>query len=363
MISLNTESKKMKNIQEALTFDDLMLVPKYSDIKSRTEVDLSSILDFNITLKTPFFSSPMTTVTEELMVLEMNRLGGMGIIHRYNTIEEQVSLLKNIKNADKNIKVGAAIGATGDFYERAQELIKENVDLLCIDVAHGHSIHVKNALYDLNANMHSKYREKVHIMAGSIATGEAYIQLKHWGADSARVGIGGSKICSTRINTGHGVPNMSAIFDCVNMWTKVFPNNYERLPIIIDGGIKKPADMVKALAAGADFIMCGSLFAGTTESAGKVHKDSKGKEYKNYSGMASTEEQTKWRGYSSSPEGIVTKVPFKGKLETVINNIVGNVKSGFSYSGARNIKELRENAEFVKQTSSGIHEGMTHEEF
>jgi IMP dehydrogenase len=199
-------------------------------------------------------------------------------------------------------------------------------------------------------------------MAGNVATGESFLRLAQWGVDSIRVGIGGGSICSTRINTGFGVPNLSAIFDCVSTWQAQVVA--KKLPLvkpslIIDGGIKTAGDIVKALAAGADFVMCGSLLAGTDETPGEL-VDIMGHPHKSYRGMASREAQTDFKGSSSSPEGIATHIPWKGSVDSILKDLAGNIKSGFSYAGARNIKELRLRAQFIKQTQAGQHESFTH---
>lgn len=337
--------------QKTLTFDDMLLVPQLSDINSRTEIDISSYLDSQIKLNIPIISSPMDTVTEVDMAVTLCVAGGLGIIHRYNTIEQQVQLVKEVK--DIGCSVGAAIGVSGDWFERAQALLTAKVDLLCVDVAHGHHENVKTVL----GNLKSLF-PKLHIMAGNVATGVGYEYLADAGADSVRVGVGGGSICSTRINTGHGVPNMSALFDCVQK--RKARKDKNNPAIIIDGGIKNAGDIVKALAAGADFVMCGSLFAGTDESPGKLIQNPNGSLVKEYRGMASREAQVNWRGFSSSPEGISTFVNYKGTVKDVLADLTGNIRSGLSYSGARNLCELKTKAQFVLQSGAGMNESFTH---
>lgn len=341
------------NFPEALTFDDVLMVPQYSDIESRKEIDISTTIgaEREIKLETPIISSPMDTVTEGEMASAISELGGIGIIHRYNTIEQQISILKSA-NPNKNI-VGAAVGVTGDFLERTKELISNGASIICIDVAHGNHILVKKAVEQIGY-----LSGHFHIMAGNIATAGAYWNLCDWGVDSVRVGIGGGSICSTRINTGHGVPNLHALSSIADerKWRgpdKKWPS------IIIDGGIKNAGDIVKALALGADAVMCGSLLAGTTEAPGEL-LNINGKAVKQYRGMASREAQNNWRGSSSSPEGISTTIPYKGSVKPILEDLIGNIKSGFSYSGSRNLTELRKNAKFVKQTSAGQAESFTH---
>lgn len=340
--------------QKSLTFDDFLLIPQYSDIESRNEVDISSKLDTQIKLETPIISSPMDTVTEWVMASTMSRKGGLGIIHRYNSIQDQI-VQADEANLGFDI-IGAAVGVKDDFLERTQELIKVGVKVICVDVAHGDHISVKKALQKLEK---IPERSKFHLMAGNVATGDGYKRLAQWGADSVRVGIGGGSICSTRINTGHGLPNMSALFDCAEA-RKSHDYGSNKPSIIIDGGIKTAGDMVKAFAAGADFVMCGSLFAGTDEAPGNLIQNSNGTLVKEYRGMASREAQMNWRGKSSSPEGIATFVNYKGSVNDILDDLIGNIKSGLSYSGARSIKELREKARFVLQSSAGMNESFTH---
>ena len=339
-------------LQTALTFDDVLLIPKFSSIVSRSEVDLSLNLGPSIQLSLPVISSPMDTVTEAEMAVAISKAGGLGIIHRYNSIEQQAKLVTEAK--EKGAKfVGAAVGSTGDFYERASELVKWGVDVVCVDVAHGHHQNVKDAIEKIK-NHPSHY--KFHLMAGNVATGKGFQDLSDWGADSIRVGIGGGSICSTRLQTGFGVPNLAAIFDCVQ--TQAYKSGKTKL--IVDGGIKNSGDMVKAFAAGAHFVMCGSMLAGTDESPGETFTDSNGVKMKNYRGMASREAQTDWRGKSSAPEGISTFIKHKGSVAPILQDIHGNIQSGYSYAGARNFHELAGKVQFIQQTSAGAAESFTH---
>lgn len=338
--------------QKTLTFDDLLILPQFSDIESRSEVSIASQLDSKLKLDIPIISSPMDTVTEHVMATTLAKKGALGIIHRYNSVDEQVDQVRKTEHS----VVGAAVGVKDDFLERTQELVKAGAKVICVDVAHGDHISVKNALEKLET---IPERSKFHLMAGNVATGAGYKRLAQWGADSIRVGIGGGSICSTRINTGHGIPNMSALFDCVNA-RKSADCGSNRPTLIIDGGIKTAGDMVKALAAGADFVMCGSLFAGTDESPGNVLVNPNGSLVKEYRGMASREAQMNWRNKSSSPEGISTFINYKGSVVDIIDDLVGNIKSGLSYSGASNLCELKTKAQFVLQSSAGMNESFTH---
>jgi IMP dehydrogenase len=339
----------MDMLKDYKTFDDFLLIPQYSDIRSRKEIDISTKLGEN-NFDIPIISSPMTTVTEIDMSLKMSNLGGFGIIHRYCSIRKQIDILNSIKQKDKNTFVGAAIGTVGDFKERTHELIKNGVNLVCIDVAHGHHILVKEAIEWVK-----KTFENVHLMAGNVASGEGFRDLSLWGADSIRVGVGGGSICSTRIQTGHGVPTLSSIFESFK-FKKQFNLSSN---IIADGGIKNSGDIVKALAAGSDMVILGSLLAGTSESPSELFQIN-GEKFKMYSGMASKESQESWRGYSTSIEGVSSKTKYVGPLENVISEFVANIKSGLSYSGVRTIKELQESAIWSLHSNNSLNESKPH---
>jgi IMP dehydrogenase len=329
-----------------VSFDDVLLVPHYSDIESRKSLSTKNKLDENITLQLPIISSPMDTVTEVDMTFAMDVHGGLGVIHRYNTPTAQAKLVKRA-SLHGLTNIGAAIGVTGDYQERAQELVKAGANVLCVDVAHGHHSMMRDALKHLK----EKHGGDVHIMAGNVATGQGSVDLASWGADSIRVGIGGGSICSTRLVSGHGAPTLQCIVDCVLAGCPV--------PIIADGGIKTSGDIVKALAAGADFVMLGSMLAGTDQSPGQVF-DNGNKKYKVYRGMASSEAQVNWRGKTSTPEGISTTIPYKGDVNSILADLKGGIQSGLSYSGARTIQELQSKAYFVQMTSAGRGESHTH---
>ena len=331
-------------MKTALTYDDVLLLPQYSDIKSRTEVDLGNDLDDKIHLDLPIISSPMDTVTEGTMARTMYKAGALGIIHRYNSIESQAAEIKDF--ADTEI-VGAAIGVTEDFKDRAKNLVSAGVNILCVDVAHGHHVLVERALKSLK----DVFGSTVHIMAGNVATKKAFDDLSDWGADSIRCNIGGGSICSTRIQTGHGLPGLQTIFDC--------SKSERRAKIVADGGIKTSGDIVKALAAGADFVMLGSMLAGTSESPGKTIQTQAGI-LKQYRGMASKEAQMDWHGKTNSNEGVSTYIDFKGSVVEILKDLKKGIASGLSYSGARSLAELREKAIFVRQTTSGLKESKTH---
>ena len=336
----------MSQLKEYLTYDDVLLVPQYSEIRSRNECNTRVYLDATLYLDIPLIASPMDTISGPEMANEMDRLGGMAIIHRYNSIDEQVALVKATGTRGKK-KIGAAVGATGDYLERSQELVKAGVKVLCVDVAHGHHILVEDALSALR-RQHGNF---IHIMAGNVATARGFADLESWGADSIRIGVGNGSICSTRLQTGHGVPSFTLLQECANV--------SKGTKLIADGGLKTSGDIVKALAAGADAVMLGSMLSGTDACPGDtIERD--GKYYKTYRGMASSEAQNAWRGKSSAPEGISATVPYKGKLEDVVTNIVGGIRSGMSYSNASTLSDLQAKAQFIRQTGAGQVESSTH---
>ena len=262
----------MDTIKEALTFDDVLLLPKYSNIlPANTNIFLN--LTSQISLKVPFLTSAMDTVTESKMAIAIAREGGMGIIHRNLNIRDQSKEVKKVKN--KKLLVGAAIGTSHEDLDRARSLISNGTDLIVIDTAHGHSEKVLKTLVKVK-----KIIKKIPICVGNIATGEAAKKLYNSGADIIKVGIGPGSICTTRMVAGIGVPQISAIMEVKKALKK------KKVKIISDGGIKFSGDIAKALAAGADAIMMGSIFAGTDESPGKKFR-LKGKTYKQYRGMGS----------------------------------------------------------------------------
>ena len=333
--------------KQTITFDDVLLEPQYSDITSRSQVDIHGTIDDRTkTLFLPIISSPMDTVTEVEMAINMHRLGGLGIIHRYNTIDEQCDLIKEALG--QVATVGAAIGVTNDYLERAASLYDAGVRVLCVDVAHGHHIMMKNALTELRG----VFGDDLHIMAGNVGTLEGFNALADWGADSIRVGIGGGSICSTRIQTGHGIPTLQSVLEC--------GRSDRDARLIADGGIKTSGDIVKAIAAGADFVILGSLLGGCEEAPGDTFRDRDGRCFKTYRGMASAAAQRDWRGSTASLEGVSTTVPCKGPVKKVVEDLVTGIRSGFSYSGARTKEELQAKAKFIIQSQASSVESTTH---
>ena len=332
-------------MNRTFSYDDVLLVPQYSDIRSRSEIDISTDLGKGVKLQLPVIASPMDTISEGAMSAAMGRLGASAIVHRYNTIDEQARFID--KTSAPTI-VGAAIGVAGDYLERASALVNAGADFLCVDVAHGHHIMMKEALEALRI----KFGDNYHLMAGNVATLQGINDLADWGADSVRCNIGGGSICSTRIQTGHGLPGLQTIIECAKTDRDV--------KIIADGGIKNSGDMVKALAAGADAVMVGSLLAGTTETPGEIHMNMEGNRWKTYRGMASKEAQIDWKGKYASFEGVVSRVPHRGPVSAILEDLERGIRSGFSYTGARSLRELQGKAKFVTQTASGLSESRTH---
>jgi len=346
----------MDAIKDSLTFDDVTLVPQYSSVLP-SETITSSNLAHNQILQTPLISSAMDTVTESEMAIALSKSGGIGIIHRNLSIEKQVREVKKVKK--NNFLVGAAIGVNSKDIERADELSKAKVDIIVIDTAHGHT---QKVLYMIKKI--KKKLKKCVLCAGNIATGKAAKFLADSGVDIVKVGIGPGSICTTRLVTGIGVPQLSAVLQ-----VKKALKNY-KTRIISDGGIKFSGDIAKAIAAGADAVMIGSLFSGTTESPGKIFKH-KGKLFKNFRGMGSVGAmsigsadryyQKKFKNISKYvPEGVEGIVKFKGPVNKIIYNLVGGLKSSMGYLGAKTIKDLQKKGEFVKITKAGFYESMVH---
>jgi len=332
-------------MKTGITYDDVLLVPQYSDIISRREVNLTTDFGKGIELSLPIIASPMDTVSEADMAGNLGELGGLSIIHRYNTVEEQSAMIASL---GKKVLVGAAVGVLDDYMDRSRAAIEAGAKVICIDVAHGHHILVKRAIQSIRELV----GDDIHIMAGNVATLEGFNDLADWGADSIRCNIGGGSICTTRIQTGHGVPGLETIFQCAK--------SDRDAKIIADGGIKNSGDIVKALAAGADTVMLGSLLAGTDCSPGETFKTESGELRKTYRGMASAAAQKDWRGRVASCEGVSSSVPYRGKLADVVKELERGIRSGLSYSGARSVKELQAKAQWLQQSSASATESSAH---
>ena len=346
----------MGNIKDSFTFDDVTLVPKYSSILP-SETITSTKISHNLNLQIPLMSSAMDTVTESKMAIALSKSGGIGIIHRNLSIQKQVQEVKKVKK--NNFLVGAAIGVNPKDIERVYKLLEAKVNLIVIDTAHGHTQKVLSMIKKIK-----KKFKKSTLCAGNIATGKAAKFLADAGVDIVKVGIGPGSICTTRLVTGIGVPQLSAILE-----VKKALKNY-KTSIISDGGIKFSGDIAKAIAAGADAIMIGSLFSGTIESPGKTFKY-RGKLYKNFRGMGSVGAmsvgsadryyQEKFKNTSKYvPEGVEGIVKFKGSVNKIIYNLIGGLKSSMGYLGAKTIKDLQKKGDFIKISKAGFYESMVH---
>lgn len=334
---------------DVFTYDDVLLIPQKSDLASREEVDLRTEVGY-LKLETPIVSSPMDTVTGPDMAVCMSNSGGLGILHRYNTIEEQCAMASEVLSRCHS--VAAAVGITGDFLERTRALKNIGVYVFCLDVAHGHHSMMEHAL----GKIRESFGEEVVLIAGNVATAEGYSDLSNWGADVVRVGIGGGSICSTRVQTGHGLPTLYSVAICAAH--KQFLS--DGALIMADGGLKSSGDIVKSLAFGADMCMLGSMLAGTPEAPGEVLVSTSGAKVKTYRGMASKEAQKDWRGKARSLEGISSTIAVKESTSKIIEELSFNIKSGLSYSGCRNIKEFQKNSRYVIQTNASQIESSTH---
>ena len=347
----------MDSIKEALTFDDVTLAPNFSEILP-SEVNTSTNLSKYLSIKIPILSSAMDTVTESSMGIAMAKAGGIGIIHRNLKISEQIKEIRKVKL--KKLIVGAAVGASENEYKRVEKILKENLDIIVIDTAHGHTKKVGSMIKKIK-----KLRpKKTAICAGNIATAEAAKFLIKLGVDIIKVGIGPGSICTTRLVAGIGVPQLSAI---MNVKKGIGKN---KTKLIADGGIKFSGDIAKALAAGADAVMIGSLFAGTDQAPGRIIKKYGGT-YKYFRGMGSIGAMNKGsadRYFQSKQkdtskyvaEGVEGYIKYRGSVDKIIYNLIGGLKSSMGYLGAKKVTELRKNPKFVKITKAGFYESMVH---
>jgi len=371
-----TFTSESKIIGQGITFDDVLLVPNYSAF-SRKDIDLSTKLTKSIDLKVPFVSSPMDTVTESELAIKLAELGGIGIIHRNLTIDDQVKEVKKVLK--KGLMVGAAVGANKGFEDRAEALVKAGITVLVIDSAHGHALPVITALKSIR-----KKFTKVQIIAGNISTAAGAEALIKAGADALRVGMGPGAICTTRIISGMGVPQITALFATAKVASRY------KVPVIADGGIRYSGDMVKALVAGAATIMMGSFFASCEEAPGEkvmleaahvpsrfkniLKKDIKTYLFKSYRGMGSVGAMKKGADIKSEgefhgknykdrvlvAEGVEGLVPVKGKLKPLIDQAIGGIKSGMYYVGAKTVADLQKNGRFLQITQASLSESHPH---
>ena len=347
----------MVPINEALTFDDVTLVPKFSEILP-SEVDTSIKLTKNLKLRIPLLSSAMDTVTESRMAIAVAKAGGIGIIHRNLEIKKQIEEIKKVKK--QKLLVGAAVGAGPKELQRAKEILNEGVNLIVVDTAHGHTKKVSEIVKYIKRIKD----KKIALCAGNIATPEAARFLLKLGVDIIKVGIGPGSICTTRLVAGIGVPQLSAILSVRNGIKN------KKVKIIADGGIKYSGDLAKAFAAGADAVMIGSLLAGTDEAPGKIIKKN-GKLFKSFRGMGSVGAmnkgsadryfQIKQKDMSKYvAEGVEGFSRYKGDVGNILYKLIGGLRSSMGYLGSKQIKYLRNKPQFVKITKAGFYESMVH---
>lgn len=363
-----------KFAKKGLTFDDVLLIPAESHVLPN-EVNLSTKLANNIKLNIPLISAGMDTVTEGAMAIAMALQGGLGVIHKNMSITAQAGEVANIKSvvvppnatkaavdAKNRLLVAAAVGVTSDTFERAEALLEKGADAIVIDTAHGHSAGVIRKIKEIR-----KHFPKVTLIAGNVATGDATRALFDAGVDVVKVGIGPGSICTTRVVAGVGVPQITAIYDAATA-----AREYHK-PIIADGGIKYSGDVVKAIAAGGNAVMLGSMLSGTTEAPGEVFEDN-GKKYKTYRGMGSVGAMAQAHGSSDRyfqggvneanklvPEGVEARVDYKGDVSDIVFQIDGGLRSGMGYVGAATIPDLIEKAQFVRITNAGLRESHPHD--
>ena len=346
----------------ALTYDDIQLVPEYSEVTSRKHIKLWTQVTRRYGILQPLVASPMDTVCDAEMAIEMMKLGGLGIIHRFMTIEEQTEQVRRVKfartmemyenwgvmyddwhGALKQIPIAASVGANGDYFERAQALVEAGADIILIDVAHGHHANVRDAIGRIKS-----IDPYVDVIAGNIATAKAAQDLEDWGADGLRVGIGGGSLCTTRVKTGFGVPNVT----CLEAVCEV-----AQTPVMADGGIRSSGDIAKALAVGAKSVILGSLLAGTKEAPGQYIERPQGL-FKRYRGAASLETKSVHGQALRNVEGESTVVPFKGATRFIVDGLTDGLRSALSYAGANNIKEFH--PRIIRVTNAGIAEAKPH---
>lgn len=371
-----------KIIGSGITFDDVLLIPGYSDFK-RQEISLETKLTKNISLKIPLVSAPMDTVTESELAIALAKLGGIGIIHRNLTIEDQVLEVKKVKDytqsGQEKLLVGAAIGASSGFEMRAEALIEVGVDVIVVDSAHGYADYILETIKYLKKNY------KIDVIAGNIATYDGAKALIDAGADGLRVGMGPGAICTTRIISGMGVPQITAILETSKA------SKDTGIPVIADGGIKYSGDMVKAFCAGADTVMMGSFFASCKEAPGEhlelppeqvpsrfksILKQNKATyTFKSYRGMGSlgamqkgteikSEDEFHGKSYKDRvlvAEGVEGLVPINGDVQKVVDQALGGIRSGMYYIGAKTIKDIQDKGRFIQITQASLTESHPHD--
>jgi IMP dehydrogenase len=352
--------------REGLAFDDVLLIPARSDILP-TQVSTKTVLTRSIELDIPILSAAMDTVTEAPMAIALGKLGGLGVIHRNLTVDQQVAEVRKAKDA--GVRVAAAVGVSGDADERVSALVAAGCDLIVVDTAHGHSAGVIRMVEKVKA------RHRVQVMAGNVATAEGAEELISSGADAIKVGMGPGAICTTRVVAGAGMPQITAVYDCAEVAAK------HGIPICADGGIQHSGDIPKAIGAGAHTVMIGGLLAGVDESPGELVVTPEGR-MKTYRGMGSMgamaarggSPQKEQTGRSRDrygqqdvgdfsklvPEGVEGLVPSQGPLAPLIHQLIGGLRAGMGYVGAATVEDLRTKARFVRISGAGIRESHPH---
>lgn len=356
--------------KDALTFDDVLLVPQYSEI-TPDMADVSTKLTNTFKMNVPFLSAAMDTVSEHKLVTALALAGGLGVIHKNMSIADQAKEVEMVKNYEfdneKNKRVlidkkgrlcvGAAIGVTADMMDRVHALMDAGVDVFVLDSAHGDSKNIINAIKNLRLEYPS-----MELIAGNVATYEGALDLMKAGASAVKVGMGPGSICTTRIIAGIGAPQLQAVMDCARASKEM------NVPIIADGGIKYSGDVVKALAAGANTVMLGGLFATCEEAPGDIY-ESNGKKYRTYRGMGSIEAMAKGstdRYFQTGhkkfvAEGVQGIVEVKTTVEELVFQLIGGLKAGMGYCGSKDIPTLQEKGTFIKITNNALLESHPHD--
>lgn len=349
-MSLMFSSNQIVERNVGLTYDDVLLMPRHCEITSRTIPDLKTRLTKNTKMDIPFIAANMDTVTEVEMALKMGKLGGHAILHRFMSIEDHVKMvqkLRELKEKNPSLVLSASVGVKEEGMKRADALVAAGIEIITLDIAHGDSVMMLETLEYIK-----KKHSHVEIIAGNVAMPDGVQRFIDAGADAVKVGIGPGSMCTTRVITGCGVPQLTAVALCVEVAKK------HDIPVIADGGIKTSGDVVKALAAGAESVMLGSMLAGTLETPGELKGG-----MKKYRGMASKDAQVSWRGNMQkgmAAEGESRMIPCKGSVENVIDELAGGLRSGMTYLNATNLKQIEENALFMEMSLNGIHESRPH---
>jgi IMP dehydrogenase len=347
----------MHSRETALSYDDVILIPKYSQIESRFDPDTHGFIKSRqgkefASFTTPIISANMDTVTEAHMAIEIAKYGAIGSLHRFMSVEEEVRQFKLVKNSNFGAPVDCFVTVgIKDWKERTRALVDVGATMFIVDIAHGHSSLMKDAVM----GMRREWGQDILIMAGNVCTGKAVEDLSEWGADIIKAGVGAGAICKTRMVTGHGYPSFSSLLECSQVADKI------GVQLIADGGIRTSGDIVKSLVAGADLVMLGSLLAGTDESPGEIVEEAHGKRFKVYRGMASHEARVKSNNnVKAASEGVSSVVPYKGSVRDIIHELTMGIKSGMSYCNASKLSEISAKAEWKMQTYSAYIEGTPH---